>query len=188
MRVIYLDVLFALNFCMDFCILRAAAAFGGLRCCLKRMAAAAACGALYAAAGTAVPALSAVPLRVLSCVCMTAIAFDIRQKRLLLRSTLLVLLVSFVFGGCVTALQQWSHAIVWRDGVLYAQVSRAVLLGSALTAYGISAVVFRGQAEQNRAQGEPVCITYGAHRQIASAARALQTSYLRTRQSSLNGL
>lgn len=161
MRVIYLDVLLALNFCMDYCIVRAASAIGGRPCAVRRLCLASGLGALYAAGCVLVPVLSAPPMRLLSCAAMAGAAFSVRSARQLLRQTLLVMLVAFVFGGCVTALEQLSGADLLVGGALYAPVSRRVLLLSAALAYGLSGMVFRGQARENRPHGETIRLTCG---------------------------
>ena len=161
MRVIYLDVLLALNFCMDYCILRAASALGGRPCLMRRLAAAAAVGACYAAGCVLLPAMGALPLRLACCAGMAAIAFSVRHVRMLVRQTLLVLLVSFVFGGCVFALEQLSGTSLSAGGALYAPVSRKTLLVAAAFAYGLSGLVFRGKARENRPHGETVRLTFG---------------------------
>lgn len=161
MRVIYLDVLLALNFCMDYCIVRAASAIGGRPCAVRRLCLASGLGALYAAGCVLVPVLSVPPIRLLSCAAMAGAAFSVRSARQLLRQTLLVMLVAFVFGGCVTALEQLSGADLSVGGALYAPVSRRVLLLSAALAYGLSGMVFRGQARENRPHGETIRLTCG---------------------------
>lgn len=161
MRVIYLDVLLVLNFCMDYCILRAAAGIGGRPCPVRQLCAASGFGAAYAAGSVLVPMLSALPVRLLSCAAMAGIAFSARSARQLLRQTLLVMLVSFVFGGCVIALEQVSGTVLSAGGALYAPVSRKVLLISAGLAYGLSGLVFRGQARANRPHGETICMSCG---------------------------
>lgn len=160
MRVIYLDVLLALNFCMDYCIVRAAAAMSGRMCSIRRLCSAAAVGAMYAAGCVLLPQLSALPLRALSCAAMAGIAFSAKDVRQLLRGTLLVLLTAFVFGGCVMALENLSGAQLSISGALYAPVSRKILLVSAVLAYGLSGVIFRRQAKENRPHGEAVRLTY----------------------------
>lgn len=161
MRVIYLDVLLALNFCMDYCVLRAASAIGGRPCSVKRLCLASGLGAVYAAGSVLVPGLSAVPIRVMSCAVMAGTAFHVRSARRLLRQTLLVMLIAFVFGGCVLALEQLSGTTLLVEGALYAPVSRKVLLISAALAYGLSGIVFRNQARENRPHGETIRLTCG---------------------------
>ncbi len=161
MRVIYLDVLLALNFCMDYCILRASAAIGGHPCPVWRLCLASGLGAAYAAGCVLMPALGAAPVRLLGCAAMAGLAFAARGTRALLRQTLLVVLVTFVFGGCVTALEQVSGTALSAGGALYAPVSRRALLISAALAYGLSGVVFRGQACARRPRGETVRLCRG---------------------------
>ncbi len=161
MRVVYLDVLFVLNFAMDYCILRCASALSGRPATVWRLSFAAGFGALYASGCVMVPMLSALPVRIASSIVMTATAFSVHNVRLLVRQTLLVLLVTFVFGGAVTALEQLSGASLVQDGVIVAQISRRVLFASALLAYGLSCLVFRNQAKATRPRGESVCICCG---------------------------
>ena len=153
MRVVYLDVLFALNFAMDYCILRCVSALSGRPAAVWRLSLAAGLGALYAGGCIVIPVLSTLPVRMAA-----GTAFSIRQVRLLVRQTLLLLLVAFVFGGAVTALEQMSGTRLMQGGVLVAQVSRRVLFASALLAYGLSCFVFRNQAKSNRPRGERVSI------------------------------
>ena len=101
------------------------------------------------------------PVRMAAGAVMAGTAFSIRQVRLLVRQTLLLLLVAFVFGGAVTALEQMSGTRLMQGGVLVAQVSRRVLFASALLAYGLSCFVFRNQAKSNRPRGERVSICCG---------------------------
>lgn len=156
MRVIYLDVLLALNFAMDYCILRAAAALSGKTVPFFRLSAAAGVGAVYAAGCMLFPMLCAGVLRIAVCVGMTSLAFSIHSIRQLVRKTLLVLLTAFVFGGCVFALEQLSGTSLSQNGVLVAPVSRKMLLIAAALAYGLSSIVFRNQAKEKRPYGETV--------------------------------
>ncbi len=158
MRVVYLDVLFALNFAMDYCILRCVSALSGRPAAVWRLSLAAGLGALYAGGCIVIPVLSTLPVRMAAGAVMAGTAFSIRQVRLLVRQTLLLLLVAFVFGGAVTALEQVSGTRLMQGGVLVAQVSRRVLFASALLAYGLSCFVFRNQAKSNRPRGERVSI------------------------------
>ena len=158
MRVVYLDVLFVLNFAMDYCILRCASALSGRPAAVWRLSLAAGFGALYAGGCVVFPVLSVLPMRLASGAVMAGTAFSIRHVRLLIRQTLLVLLVAFVFGGIVMALEQLSGTSLMQDGVLVVQVSRRVLAASALLAYGLSCFVFRNQASGSRPRGEQVTI------------------------------
>lgn len=161
MRVIYADTLFVLNFCMDFCILRAAAAIGGRETELRRLCAASCLGGAYAVLCVPVSMCAMLPIRIAVGAVMTAVTFGLHDGRRLLRQFLLVLLTSFVFGGCVAALEQLSGTMLTVGGVLYAPVSIRTLLLSAVLAYGLSGMVFRRQAAEDRAEGETVTITCG---------------------------
>ena len=63
MRVVYLDVLFALNFAMDYCILRCVSALSGRPAAVWRLSLAAGLGALYAGGCIVIPVLSTLPVR-----------------------------------------------------------------------------------------------------------------------------
>ena len=164
MRVVYLDVLFVLNFAMDYCILRCASALSGRPAAVWRLSLAAGFGALYAGGCVIFPVLSALPIRLASGAVMAGTAFSIRNGRLLVRQTLLVLLVTFVFGGITVALEQMSGVSLMQNGVLVVQVSRRVLFAAALLAYGLSCMIFRNQAKEHRPRGESVCIHCGEQR------------------------
>ena len=102
MRVVYLDSLAALNFCMDYCILRASAQFSGRPATGTRLTAAAGLGAAYAVLCVLVPVCAALPFRLIGVGGMSAMAFGIRQRAGWVRNTLTVLLISFVFGAGFT--------------------------------------------------------------------------------------
>lgn len=161
MRVVYLDSLAALNFCMDYCILRASAQFSGRPSTGTRLAAGAGLGAAYAVLCVAVPMCGELPFRLIGVGGMSAMAFGIRQRAGWIRSTLTVLLISFVFGGGVSALSALCGANFYRSGVLVAPISRTVLVVSAALSYGISAVVFRRQTAADAPQTERVTIRAG---------------------------
>ena len=161
MQVIYLDVLAALNFAMDYGILRASGQISGRTGSGRRLVAAAALGAGYAVLCVLVPLAALAPLRLLCAGGLTAVAFDCPRRAVWLRSTMTVLLVSFVFGGCVSALSALCGADFYRSGVLTVPVPRTVLLTAALLAYGISAVVFRRSASEQKPRAERVTICSG---------------------------
>ena len=161
MRVVYLDSLAALNFCMDYCILRASAQFSGRPATGARLTAAAGLGAAYAVLCVLVPVCAALPFRLIGVGGMSAMAFGIRQRAGWVRSTLTVLLISFVFGGGVSALSALCGANFYRGGVLIAPVSRTVLAAAAVISYLISAVVFRRQTAADAPRTERVTIRAG---------------------------
>ena len=161
MRVVYLDSLAVLNFCMDYCILRASARFSGRVSSGARLAAGAGLGAAYAVLCMMVPLCGKLPFRLISVGGMSAMAFGIRQRAGWIRSTLTVLLISFVFGGGVSALSALCGVELTRRGVVIAPISRTVLLVSAAMSYGISAVVFRRHTAADAPQTERVTIRAG---------------------------
>ena len=75
MRVVYLDVLFALNFAMDYCILRCVSALSGRPAAVWRLSLAAGLGALYAGGCIVIPVLSTLPVRMAAGAVMAGTAF-----------------------------------------------------------------------------------------------------------------
>lgn len=161
MQIIYLDVLAVLNFCMDYCVLRASAGISGRECSAIRLAAASGVGAAYASICVLVPFCGAVPFRLICVGVMSAMTFGFRQRAVWVRNTLTVLLVSFVFGGGVCAVSAMCGTNFYRGGVLYAPVSRTVLIVAAGISYFISAVVFRRKAAADAPRSERVTICAG---------------------------
>ncbi len=171
MQVIYLDVLAALNFAMDYGILRASGSISGRTCSGRRLTAAAALGAGYAVLCVLIPWAAAAPLRLLCIGGLSAVAFDCRRRAVWIRNTVTVLLVSFVFGGCVSALSTLCGADFYRSGVLTVPVSRTVVLSAAALAYAISAVVFRRSASDQMPRTERVTIRAGGRTAVVCLLR-----------------
>ena len=160
MQVIYLDVLFVLNALMDGCILCAAASLSGRVLQKRRICAGAAVGALWAVISVLwIPAAS-VPARVLCGVLMALTAFGLDGLRRTVRSLLSVLLVSFVFAGCVSALASCTSAVRVAGTGVYLPVTLEMIAAAAACAWGITALVFRRRASGDIPQGETVTIGF----------------------------
>ncbi len=173
MQIIYLDVLAALNFAMDYGILRASGYISGRIGSGRRLVAASGLGAGYAVLCVLLPLAAAAPLRLLCAGGLAAVAFDCPRRAVWIRSTMTVLLVSFIFGGCVSALSALCGADFYQNGVLTVPVSRTVLLTAALLAYAISAIVFRRSASGQQPCAEWVTICSGGR---TAAVRLLRDS------------
>ncbi len=158
MQVIYLDVLAALNFGMDYGILRATEQISGRHSTLRRMVLASAVGACYACLSVLVPRLACLPLRLLSMAVMTRMAFVCVSRAIWTRMTLTVWLMSMVFGGCVCGLGALCGGTFYRSGVLTVPVSRGVLLSAAVLSYLLSGVLFRREASADAPKRERVTI------------------------------
>lgn len=159
MQIVYLDVLAALNFGMDYGILRAAGRLSGRDSTFLRLTAASGAGAVYASMCLLFPALACIPLRLAAAAVMTGAAFDCPSRASRIRMTLTVWLVSMVFGGGVCAVSAMCDGDFYRNGVLTVQVPRGVLIFAALISYFISGLVFRREASADAPERESVEIS-----------------------------
>ncbi|MGN1031362.1 MAG: sigma-E processing peptidase SpoIIGA [Butyricicoccaceae bacterium] len=160
MQVIYLDVLFVLNALMDGCMLCAAAALCGQVLQKRRICAGAAAGALWAVISVLWTPAASVPARVLCGALMTVIAFGVNGVRRTVRSLMSVWLVSFVFGGCVTALASCTSAVTAAGTGIYLPVTLEMIAAAAVCAWAITALVFRRRAAEDIPRGETVSIEF----------------------------
>lgn len=160
MQVIYLDVLFVLNALMDGCILCASAALCGRVVYKRRICAGAAAGALWAVISVLWAPAASVAGRTLCGVLMALTAFGIDGLRRTVRSLLSVLLVSFVFAGCVTALASCTSAVAVAGAGVYLPVTLEMIAAAAACAWAITALVFRRRASGALPKGETVTIGF----------------------------
>ncbi len=141
METIYIDRLFVLNFIIDYLILIGSARICGIYMRRVRYALSAAFGAAYAVLYVLpdLSVLSAFPLKLLSGILMSLIAFCGEKK--LLRCTLVFFAVSALFGGAIWALSMQN------DGALYLPLSFPTLLFAFLAIYAVLSLIFRGSAK-----------------------------------------
>ena len=135
--IIYADVLFLVNLVLNGMILRITARAGGTRLSSPRLLCGAALGGAAAIALTALqlPALAALPLKLLTAPLMCLVAFG---RRGIWRSSLLLLIVSFLFGGGIWALSLLLGGEGYRvGGISYAAVSLPMLFLSAAGLYAL---------------------------------------------------
>jgi len=135
--IIYADVIFLVNLVLNGMILRITARAGGTRLSSPRLLCGAALGGAAAIALTALqlPALAALPLKLLTAPLMCLVAFG---RRGIWRSSLLLLIVSFLFGGGIWALSLLLGGEGYRvGGISYAAVSLPMLFLSAAGLYAL---------------------------------------------------
>lgn len=142
--VVYLDVLFAVNALMDGVTLLAAAALGGVRAGRLRWLAASALGGGYAVLVAVLPALSALPVRLLAGVGLCAAAFG--GKPAFGRVCALYFVVAASFAGLAAALGAATGRKLLFGAGYYVSVPFRVLLLAAAAGYALSGVLLRGDA------------------------------------------
>lgn len=142
--VVYLDVLFAVNALMDGVTLLAAAALGGVRAGRIRWLAASALGGGYAVLAAVLPALSALPVRLLAGVGLCAAAFG--GKPAFGRVCALYFVVAASFAGLAAALGAATGRKLLFGAGYYVSVPFRVLLLAAAAGYALSGVLLRGDA------------------------------------------
>lgn len=160
MQVIYLDVLFVLNALMDGCILCAAASLSGRVLQKRRICAGASLGALWAVVSVLWLPAASIPARVLCGILMALTAFGLDGLRRTMRSLLSVLLVSFVFAGCVSALASCTNAVTIAGAGIYLPVTLEMIAAAAACAWVITSLVFRRRASGEVVRGETVTISF----------------------------
>ncbi|MEG2857714.1 MAG: sigma-E processing peptidase SpoIIGA [Clostridia bacterium] len=150
--VVYVDVLFLLNFIVNYLILFASAHIAGAPIHRFRIAAAGAIGAIYGVVAffESMRVLTMLWAKILVAVIMVVTAFGIKTYKRLLRYFLIFCGISFAFGGAVFAIYTISNGagglMDVRNGVFYLKVPLGVLLASSAICYLIFAFVFRRTA------------------------------------------
>ena len=137
--VVYLDILFFLNFGINYLLLRCVGRLGGKACFVPRLLLGAALGGLLAAVMFFAPAqgLWGLFIKALCCLLLCLTAFHIPKAGEALRLSLLLLSVTMAMGGGVMALTALSGSQrVWvQGGVPYVHLPiQSVLLSLAFSA------------------------------------------------------
>lgn len=148
LTVVYIDVLFLLNFVVDYLLLLASARITGEMISRVRLGLGALLGAGYAAA-LFLPGfdwLSRPICKVCSAVLIVLIGFG-KSKRLL-RLTLVFLAVSAALGGIILALQLFgAGGLTLENGVLYTGFDIRILLVTVILSYLALSVMFERAAK-----------------------------------------
>lgn len=151
MKTIYIDVLFAVNFIINYIILLTSAKFGGFIAKRKRIFLAALLGALYAAV-MFFPTISFIYtfwIKALFAVVISGVAYGFHNFQNLIRKTIIVFVVSFAYGGGIIALSNiFSANITVSNGIPYINLSLKTLIISCLICYVVIGVVFKSYAKK----------------------------------------
>lgn len=165
MRVIYLDVLAAVNLAMDYLLLTATARLSSTYCTRLRLLGGAALGAAYAVAGClpGLAFLSMLSLKALVGFLMVRTTFGARSTAELVRLTLLFWLVSFAFAGGAFALGQFSDTAFFAGGGYYIDVPIEAVILAAAICWALTGLIFRGGAKtgENRPRIARVHLSFG---------------------------
>ena len=153
MTVVYLDVLFLLNFVIDYLLLLAGARITGEPFSRLRLGGGALLGAAYAAA-IFLPGfdwLSCPACKICAGVAMVLISFG--TSRRLLRLTLVFFAVSAALGGVILALQLLgTGGLTLENGVLYTGFDLRLLLVTVILSYVVMSLIFRRTARHGGVQ------------------------------------
>lgn len=155
MTVVYIDVLFLLNFAADYLLLLACAKITGEVIFRMRLSLGALLGAFYAAA-LFLPGcgwLSGTLCRIGCAVLMVLIAFG--KSRRFLRLLLVFFAVSAALGGVILAIQLLgAGGLTLENGVLYTGFDARVLLITIILSYVVLSTVFERAARHGGARGD----------------------------------
>ena len=163
--VVYLDILFFLNFGINYLLLRCVGRLGGKACFVPRLLLSAALGGVLSAVLFFAPAqgLWGLFIKALCCLLLCLTAFSIRSPGEALRLSLLLLSVTMAMGGGVMALTalSGSHRIWVRGGVPYVHLPIQSLLFSFGAAYVLLSLAFSARRGERRAAPARVKIRVG---------------------------
>ncbi len=153
-KTIYIDILFLINFIINYLILFAASRLAVARIRRYRTALGALIGALY---GVAVffknlSFLNSLIFKIAVSVLMNLCAFGFSDMRKLIKMTLVFFFISFTFGGAVLALYLFGMGGVCevRNNIYYIHIPLKALLLSAGAAYILLSLVFRRSMGRSR--------------------------------------
>lgn len=165
MRTVYLDILFLSNWIIDYLLLLVTGGFAGKPFRRRRLALAAAAGALLAVPAFFWPlhGLPALAAKGLLCAGLCALAFETLDPRQLLRLGLILLACTLAFGGAALALASVTAGrglIQLRGGVPYLDLPLGTLLLSTGAAYGLLSLVFGGGGGAGQGGFAQVAVTF----------------------------
>ncbi|MEG1878138.1 MAG: sigma-E processing peptidase SpoIIGA [Pseudoflavonifractor sp.] len=170
--VVYIDLLFLLNFVVNYLLLLAAARLSGDVICRLRLALGAALGATYAAAlffpgmGFLLHPLCKLGAAVLMLLC------GFGGSRHLLRAALVFFGVAAAFGGGIFAIELLGgRGLSLQNGVFYSALDLRLILLSAAGCYVVITLVFQRVARHSTLQQEllPAVLTLGGRRLALTA-------------------
>lgn len=176
MQTVYLDILFLTNWIIDYLLLLVTAGFAGKPFRRRRLALAAALGALLA-----VPAFfwpleggAALLAKGLLCAGLCALAFETLNPRQLLRLGLIFLAATMAFGGAALALAAMTagrRLIHVQGGAAYIDLPLGILLLSAGAAYCLLSLVFSGAGARSKGGFVQISVSLGGREAQLKALR-----------------
>lgn len=151
MKVIYIDVLFTINFIINYIILLTSAKFGGFSVKRKRVFLGALLGALYSAV-MFFPQISfiyTVWIKVLFIIIVSGVSYGFERPKILMRKAVIVFVVSFALGGGMIAVSNlFSGSVSVNNGVPYINMSLKTLVIASLICYVIIGLIFKSYGKR----------------------------------------
>ena len=176
MQTVYLDILFLTNWIIDYLLLLVTAGFAGRPFRRRRLALAAALGALLA-----IPAFfwpleggTALLAKGLLCAGLCALAFETLDPRQLLRLGLILLAVTLAFGGAALALAAMTagrELIHIQGGAAYIDLPLGTLLLSTGAAYCLLSLVFSCAGARRKGSFVQISVSLGGREARLKALR-----------------
>jgi len=152
-RVVYVDILFILNFITDYFLLLLTAKVGGIHQGRLRLLLGAGVGALFALLLYFLPlsGFTAWLLRVITCSMTVLVSFGFADSYHFLRSCGLFYGLTMLLAGMVFVISLWTGTEHLQNGVIYFNISIPVMLISFTAIFGLCGLIFgKGQAKVGR--------------------------------------
>ena len=157
MRVVYVDTLFFLNLLVDYLLLLLTARLAGVYRSRKWLAFGAAVGAVFAVLlyFPPIPVLPGLLLRGAVCAATVLAAFGKQPFNRLVHLCATFVLLTMVLGGTIVAVTAGKGGEMLQNGVLYIDISTAVMVIGFTVVYGLSGLVLGcGRAQHGRQRRE----------------------------------
>jgi len=147
-KTVYVDLLFFVNFSVDFLLLYAAAVFSGLPYRRGRLLLGAALGGLYAVVAyfPAAGLLTTLPLKFSSGLCVAAVAYGVKPAKSFRAKAAAFMLMSLLFAGAVLLLSSTLlSGYSYRNGAYYADTPLITLFAACVASMAIIRFFFGGK-------------------------------------------
>ncbi len=144
MQVIYLDILIVANIIIDYLLIRASCALVQTKISALRMLLSCLAGGLFSLIILIdLYAPIAFLLKILALIIMVAIAFGYKSYRWFLKCCAAFFMANFIFAGVMIALwyKLFPNSVLYKNGVVYFDVSIKVLIVSAVICYSVLSVI-----------------------------------------------
>lgn len=159
MAVIYVDVLFLINFLLDYLLLCLTSHLRGYYTPAARILLGAAVGGLLAVGSFFLPeAVPDLPLAAVTCSMMLWMAWGWKGKARFFGDLAMLWTLAMLLSGGILLLAEWSGIGTTRGGAVYLDISVGVLLSGAGLAYGLLTFCCRpGSFHRERSEREVFC-------------------------------